>query len=42
MLKVIDKIYFRNGIGDILAEGVARAAAKFGAEAIKYAMHVKG
>lgn len=42
MLKVIEMIAFRRGIGDILAEGSKRAAKKFGTNAEQYAMHVKG
>ncbi len=42
MLAMIEKIAHREGIGDVLAEGSARAAEKFGPEARKYAIHVKG
>lgn len=42
LLNLIEKISFREGIGDLLAEGVKRAAEKLGEEAQKYAMHVKG
>ena len=42
MLKIIDLIAKREGIGDILAEGVARAAQKIGKGATEFAMHVKG
>ena len=42
MLDMIEKIASREGIGDILAEGVKRAAEKIGNDAEKYAMHVKG
>ncbi|MEM4216626.1 MAG: 3-hexulose-6-phosphate synthase [Candidatus Methanomethylicaceae archaeon] len=38
--KLITMTAFRQGIGDILAEGTKRAAAKLGGE--EYAMHVKG
>ncbi|MFC1857004.1 aldehyde ferredoxin oxidoreductase family protein [Thermodesulfobacteriota bacterium] len=41
-LALIDKIVRREGIGDILAEGVKAAAQKFGSEAEKYAGHIKG
>ena len=41
-LKLIDMIARREGIGDILAEGVMRAAETFGKGAEKYALHVKG
>lgn len=42
MLKLIELIAKREGIGDILAEGVARAAQKIGKGAMEFAMHVKG
>jgi len=42
MVKLVDKIAKREGIGDLLAEGVMRAAEKLGEEAEKYAMHSKG
>lgn len=42
MLKMIEKIANREGIGDILAEGVAKAAENIGFKSKKYAMHVKG
>ena len=42
MLKLIHMIGRREGIGDILAEGVREAAKKIGRGAEKYAMHVKG
>jgi aldehyde:ferredoxin oxidoreductase len=35
-------ISFRKGIGDTLAEGVARASKKIGKNSERYAMHVKG
>ena len=41
MLKTIDLIARREGIGDMLAEGVARAAEKIGKGAEAFAMHVK-
>lgn len=41
MLKLIEMIAYRWGLGDILAEGTARAAVKIGGEAARYAMHVK-
>jgi len=41
MLAMIEQIAFRKGLGDILAEGVARAAEKIGKGAEKFAMHVK-
>lgn len=42
MLKVVEMICRREGIGDILAEGCVRAAQKIGKGAKEYAMHVKG
>ena len=42
MLKMIELIARREGIGDLLAEGVARAADKIGNGARDYAIHVKG
>ncbi len=42
MLKLIELITKREGIGGILAEGTARAAQKIGKGAEKFAMHGKG
>ncbi|MHA1651184.1 MAG: aldehyde ferredoxin oxidoreductase family protein [Candidatus Helarchaeota archaeon] len=42
ILKLIEKIALRQGIGDILAEGVAQAAKKFGKNAEEFAVTVKG
>ncbi|MEW6592193.1 MAG: aldehyde ferredoxin oxidoreductase family protein [Candidatus Hadarchaeota archaeon] len=42
MLKMVQMIADREGLGDLLAEGVKLAAAKIGKGAEKYAMHVKG
>jgi aldehyde:ferredoxin oxidoreductase len=42
MLKMVQMIADREGLGDILAEGVKRAAEKIGKGSEKYAMHVKG
>ena len=39
---LIRHVAYREGIGDVLAEGAQRAAAQIGAEAERYAMHVKG
>jgi len=41
MLEMICRIARREGLGDVLAEGVARAARMLGPEAERYAMHVK-
>jgi len=42
MLKTIDLIAKREGIGNLLAEGTARAAQKIGKGAVEFAMQVKG
>ena len=42
MIELIKKIAKREGIGNILAEGVKRASEKFGKDAEKYAVHVRG
>ncbi len=42
MVKMTEMIAKREGLGDLLAEGVARAAQKLGKGAEKFAMHVKG
>lgn len=42
VVKLVEKICRREGIGDILADGVKIAAEKIGRGAEKYAMHVKG
>jgi len=41
-LKLIEKIAKRDGVGDLLAEGVKRAAEKMGRGSKRYAMEVKG
>ncbi len=41
MLKLIKMIASREGFGDILAEGTARAAERIGGQANRFAMHVK-
>jgi aldehyde:ferredoxin oxidoreductase len=41
-LKLIEMIARREGLGDVLAEGVKRAGMKIGREAEDYAIHVKG
>jgi len=40
--RVLEMIAFRQGIGDILAEGVKRAAEQIGQDSYKYAVHTKG
>ncbi len=42
ILALIEKIAFRKGLGDLLGEGVKRAAQRICKEAEKYALHVKG
>lgn len=42
VLGLIQRIAHRRGLGDLLAEGVRRAAQTIGPEAAYYAMHVKG
>ena len=42
MLKLLEMIAYRQGIGDLLAEGSRRAAQRIGKGAENYAMHVKG
>jgi aldehyde:ferredoxin oxidoreductase len=42
MIQMVDKIGKREGLGDILAEGLLPAAAKIGQGAEMYAVHAKG
>jgi len=42
MIELVEDIAYRRGLGDLLAEGVRRAARKIGGGAEKFAMHVKG
>jgi len=42
MLEIVKKIGMREGLGDILAEGVRGASEKIGKGAEKYANHIKG
>jgi aldehyde:ferredoxin oxidoreductase len=42
LLGLIERIAHRQGIGDLLADGVRRAALRVGGEAGRYALHVKG
>jgi len=42
VVKLVEMIGNREGIGDVLAEGVCRAAEKLGHGAQEFAMHVKG
>jgi aldehyde:ferredoxin oxidoreductase len=42
MTKLVEMIAKREGLGDLLAEGVMRASEKIGKGSERYAMHVKG
>ncbi len=42
MLAMLPRIAMRQGFGDVLAEGVRRAAQQIGGGAERYALHVKG
>jgi aldehyde:ferredoxin oxidoreductase len=42
MVKMVEMIGRREGLGDLLADGVKKAAEKIGGDAEKYAVHVKG
>ena len=42
VLELIRRIAYREGIGDLLAEGTRRAAETLGGDTSHYAMHVKG
>ena len=41
-VEMVEKIALRDGLGDILADGVRRAAQKIGKGSERFAMHVKG
>ena len=42
ILELVRKVAYREGFGDVLAEGCLNAARKIGKGAEKYAYHVKG
>jgi aldehyde:ferredoxin oxidoreductase len=42
MIRLMEKIAFREGVGNVFAEGIVRAAKNFGPEAEKYVSHSKG
>jgi aldehyde:ferredoxin oxidoreductase len=42
ILEMIERIAFRQGFGDLLAEGVVHASQEIGRNAERYAVHVKG
>ncbi len=41
-LEMLEKITYRQGLGDLLAEGVMRASQQFGQGSEQFAIHVKG
>ena len=42
LVELVEQIALRQGIGDLLAEGVAKASKQVGQDSWKWAMHVKG
>ena len=40
--EILKKMAYRQGIGDVLADGIKAAVKKFGPQSEQYAMHVKG
>ncbi len=42
MAKMMEKVAFRQGVGDVLAEGIVKASRQFGKEAEAYVSHSKG
>ncbi len=42
MMQMMEKIAYRQGVGNVFAEGIVRAAKRFGKEAEKYVSHCKG
>jgi len=42
MAKMMEKVAFRQGVGDVLAEGIVKASRQFGKEAETYVSHSKG
>ncbi len=42
MMRLMEKTAYREGVGGLFAEGIVRAAARFGKEAEKYVSHAKG
>ena len=42
MAKMMEKVAFRQGVGDVLAEGIVKASREFGKEAEAYVSHSKG
>ena len=42
IIDLLEKLAYRQGIGDLLAQGVKEAAQKIGTPAQKYAYHIKG
>jgi aldehyde:ferredoxin oxidoreductase len=42
LVQMVEQIARREGIGDVLAEGLLPAAARIGGDAVRYAVHAKG
>ena len=42
MAQMMEKVAFRQGVGDVLAEGIVKASRQFGKEAETYVSHSKG
>jgi aldehyde:ferredoxin oxidoreductase len=42
VIEMVKRIAYREGLGDVLAEGPLRAVEKLGTESLKYLIHVKG
>ncbi len=42
MISMLEKVAFRQGVGDLLSRGIVNAVPAFGNEAVKYASHSKG
>ncbi len=42
VLQLVEQIALRQGLGDVLAEGVARASQKIGPASAEFALHIKG
>lgn len=42
MAQMMEKVAYRQGVGDVLAEGIVKASKQFGKEAERYVSHSKG
>lgn len=42
VLELLEKVAYREGFGDLLAEGVVRAAQQLGKGSMEFALHIKG